>query len=274
MGPFWKGGWRRWWGGGGSSPGGGQAHPRRESPPRADPDLSIDQVLAWADAHLAARGTWPRRGSGAVLGARGEYWSLVDNALRKGDRGLPGGSSLQRLLVERRRAAPRRLTMDLIVRWAEAHHAATGSWPLVSDGPVAGVPGESWPRINAALVQGCRGLPGGSSLARLFGRTDEHGQGWIRPPLTLEQVLAWGDTHHAATGRWPTRSSGAVTGTPGESWTNIDQALRKGFRRLPAVGSLKQLFAGRAAPGDVSPDAAQDLPGADVDGADDRSESA
>src|SRR5262249_46844465 len=53
--------------------------------------------------------------------------------------------------------------------------------------------------IDYALKHGRRGLPGGSSLAGLLAEP---------PPaysrvLTLETVVAWGETHHAAHGRWP-----------------------------------------------------------------------
>ena len=40
-------------------------------------------------------------------------------------------------------------------------------WPRIKSGPVEGVPAETWSGINSALQNGRRGLPGGSSLARL-----------------------------------------------------------------------------------------------------------
>jgi hypothetical protein len=50
-------------------------------------------------------GTWPTADSGAITKAPGETWSAADSALRAGGRGLPGGSSLFRLLA-RARGAP------------------------------------------------------------------------------------------------------------------------------------------------------------------------
>jgi DNA-binding CsgD family transcriptional regulator len=35
---------------------------------------------------------------------------------------------------------------------------------------VAGAPGESWRAVDQALRRGCRGLPGGGSLARMLRR--------------------------------------------------------------------------------------------------------
>jgi hypothetical protein len=62
------------------------------------------------------------------------------------------------------------LTAASILRWADAHRRRTGKWPSPASGPLADVPGESWQAINNALHRGCRGLPGGDSLARLLVR--------------------------------------------------------------------------------------------------------
>ena len=66
------------------------------------PTLTLEQVLAWADAHRVRTGEWPSVNSGAVHGEAGERWQAIDRALRRGNRGLPGGSSLAMLLDERR----------------------------------------------------------------------------------------------------------------------------------------------------------------------------
>jgi hypothetical protein len=74
-----------------------------------------------------------------------------------------------------------------------------------------------------------------------------------RPPLTVEQVLAWADAHYARTGRWPTAASGFVADAPGEVWGHINNALARGNRGLPRGGSLVRLLAlhgrGRGAAG-------------------------
>jgi hypothetical protein len=66
-----------------------------------------------------------------------------------------------------------------------------------------------------------------------------------RPPLTVAQILAWADSHHARTGRWPTTASGPVLGRPGERWARIDAALRRGLGGLPGGDSLARLLASR-----------------------------
>jgi hypothetical protein len=63
----------------------------------ARPRLTERTVLAWARAHRRRTGSWPRIHEGAVAGRPGETSPAVDQALRKGLRGLPGGDSLPRL---------------------------------------------------------------------------------------------------------------------------------------------------------------------------------
>jgi hypothetical protein len=35
------------------------------------------------------------------------------------------------------------------------------------------------------------------------------------PPPTVRQILAWTDTYHERSGRWPSRRSGEIPGTRG-----------------------------------------------------------
>jgi hypothetical protein len=141
-------------------------------PARKTP-LTVEQILAWTDAFHGAAGAWPTAKSGPVAGAGGATWGAIDRALRRGLRGLPGGSSLARLLAEhrgirRRRLAPK-LTEQQILLWARAYRVRKGRWPGARSGPVAGAPGVTWNAINQALYLGLRGLAGGSSLAKLLG---------------------------------------------------------------------------------------------------------
>jgi hypothetical protein len=218
---------------------------RRRRPRGSTPlaDLSVGQILTWADAHRAASGKWPHGDSGRVADATGETWKAIDQALRDGWRSLPGGSSLARLLEEHRPRRSRALTPEKIRAWAEEHRAATGSWPTVESGAVAGAPGDTWSKLDKALRQGYRGLAPGSSLASLLGRGPAPPR--LRPDLTLEQVFAWAEAHRAATGRWPCCRSGPIPGAPGEDWNNINNALRLGRRGLPPGVPLSRLFPGR-----------------------------
>jgi hypothetical protein len=69
--------------------------------------LTEAQILAWADAHFARTGRWPHHGSGGVAGVPGQSWAEIDQSLRRGRRGLPGGDTLAKVL-DRRRARRRR----------------------------------------------------------------------------------------------------------------------------------------------------------------------
>lgn len=139
------------------------------------PRLTIDQILAWADAFHRRTGEWPRVKVIPIPEAPGETWFAVDAALRKGGRGLPGGSSLPLLLASKRGArnnytAPK-LTRRQILKWADAHHQRTGAWPKRGSGPLAEAPGETWAAIDTALKQLTRGLyVGCSSLASLLAK--------------------------------------------------------------------------------------------------------
>jgi hypothetical protein len=74
---------------------------------RNQPHLTIQQILHWADEHFQRLAKWPGH-SGPVLTAPGQTWSAIDQDLRLGLRGLAGGTTLYRLLVEhRRRHRPR-----------------------------------------------------------------------------------------------------------------------------------------------------------------------
>src|SRR5262245_7803310 len=75
----------------------------------------------------------------------GQSWGAINNALKEGRRGLPGGESLPRLLAPLRAADPegrarkerpacpidpnRLLTVEKILAWADEHKARTGCYP-------------------------------------------------------------------------------------------------------------------------------------------------
>jgi hypothetical protein len=211
------------------------------------PPLTIEQILTWADAHHAAHGRWPNLESGPVDGAPGETWSGVNIALIKGGRGLPGRTSLARLLIEHRgpqaHNRPSRLTLDHVLEWADAHHAATGQWPTMASGPITGAPGENWSMIGQAIAKGFRGLPKGMTLAGLLAHERGHRNIRSLTPLTHAEVLAWADAYHATHGRWPTARSGPVATAPGETWRGVVQAMQRGGRGMPRGISLANLLA-------------------------------
>jgi len=213
------------------------------------PPLTVEQILAWADAYRERTGTWPRTESGPIPEAPGEVWCNIDQALRDGGRGQPGGSSLPQLLVALRGARVHlhepSLNEEQILAWAQAHRERTGRWPVAGSGELPEQPGETWHAINDALQDGRRGLPGGDSLAGLLARRLGARNNTSVPRLTLTQIVAWADRHQARTGQWPKLTSGPVLDAPGETWMGIDTALRDGLRGLRGGSSLAQLLAKR-----------------------------
>src|SRR5262245_13179558 len=119
---------------------------------------------------------------------------------KRGQRGLPGGSSLSKLLADRglkrdRRTRPE-LTHTKILRWADRHHDETGTWPKKTSGPIRHTGGENWENVDRALREGERGLPGGSSLARLLVRSRGVRHQGTLARFSVDQILEWADAHH------------------------------------------------------------------------------
>jgi hypothetical protein len=211
---------------------------------RKKPRLTERQILAWCDDHHENHGTWPRRNSGPIRIAP-ETWTAIEIALRNGNRGLPGGSSLAQLLANRRGVRNRMglppLTKQQILDWTRKWFRRNGQWPMHHSGVIPNSGGETWSAVARALSRGGRGLPGGSTLARFF--EEEFGVPANRPPVAVKQILAWADAHRAATSRWPTRASGTIAESSNESWSKINTALINGLRGLPGGSSLAKLLA-------------------------------
>jgi hypothetical protein len=204
------------------------------------PPLTAKQILAWADAHKARTGQWPKKTSGLVRdGYLGDNWLKIENALKLGLSGLDGGTTLAKLLVEARGVrSPRylpELSEEIILAWADRYRQRTGDWPNDQSAEVVGEKGEDWHNIDAALRQGSRGLPGGSSLARLLHEHGRKGNRLSVARLTAETILGWADAHHARTGYWPKMNSGEIPGTGGDTWAGVQTALHIGTRGLPGA---------------------------------------
>jgi hypothetical protein len=140
---------------------------------RAVPRLTEARIARWAKAHYERTGEWPGEYAGPIQSTRGEVWANVNQALRDGTRGLPGGDTLAKYrgkVYKRKRTNPPRLTVRQRLAWADARHACTGKWPRVLSGAVVAAPLENWQAINMALYAGLRGLRGGDSLVKLLQR--------------------------------------------------------------------------------------------------------
>jgi hypothetical protein len=120
--------------------------------------LTTRQILAWADAHHARHARWPTISSGEIPEAAPLTWQAVSIALRTGSHGLPGGSSLGKLLKNERRARNRayapRLTERQILAWAGAHYRRCGRWPSSLSGAIQDASGETWNAVDLATEAG------------------------------------------------------------------------------------------------------------------------
>jgi hypothetical protein len=130
-----------------------------------------------------------------------------------------------------------------ILAWCDAWHKRKGKWPKMEDGPIPEAPlGTTWRQVDNGLRLGLRGLPGSSSLARLLaerrGYRNKHGL----PRLTEDMIVGWAEAYYSTCGTWPTERDSVVVGSDGETWTNLDVALRLGLRGLPGGDSLPQLI--------------------------------
>jgi hypothetical protein len=213
---------------------------------KALPPYTIAQILKWADAHHARTGHWPHRFDGPIPNTNGETWAAVEMALNHGQRGMPGGSSLAQLLAAKRGVKNKqirpRLTVKQILLWADEYKKRTGNWPTAESGPIPGSDDDTWLAIDLSLRQGHRGLSR-SSLAKLLQKYRGVPLKYRRlPPLTIKQILAWGDEYFARTGKWPLTASGPIDGTIGETWNRVQNALQKGTRGLPGGMSLSELW--------------------------------
>jgi hypothetical protein len=216
--------------------------------PRVDGIITIEQILRWADDHHRRTGMWPISRSGLAAGARGRTWEGIDTSLRKGGNGMPGGSSLSRLLAKERDVGdPRRalpnLTMEQVLQWADEHHRRTGRWPGRESGRVRGGPDVTWNTVDRRLRSGSSRMQRGGSLAGLI---REHRGVWDsrgNHPLSPELVLQWADEHKKRTGRWPVTLSGPIIGHAPETWAAVDVGMRNRRRGYHGPHSLSRLLA-------------------------------
>ena len=168
--------------------------------------------------------------------------SVVLESVRRQVHGVTGGQ-MREFAQRLRDAAPRPLTEEMILEWADAYYSRNNEWPVIDSGPVRDEPGETWAIVDAALRAGTRSLPGNSSLPRLLSEHRGVSYHLDLPKLAEANILEWADAHHERTGDWPTRESGPIEEAPGESWAKINSALKAGIRGLPGRSSLAQVLA-------------------------------
>lgn len=211
------------------------------------PKFTEQQILRWADDHHRRTGEWPTIRAGTVSAAPAETWEAVNEALRRGTRGMPGGSSLPRLLVSSgrkfRKATRSPLQVKQVLAWLDAYFARHGCWPGEEDGKIDGEGKLSWFTVHADLV---RGRVLGTKARSVRELVLQERNSWTstgKPRLTVELILKWADDHHRRTGTWPNTYSGTILAAPNETWVAIDGAMRIGGRGYDGGLSLAKLLA-------------------------------
>ena len=209
-------------------------------------NLSISQILKWADAHHARTGAWPTVKSGILHEDPNETWARIDGALVRGFRGLKGGSSLPKLLRRRRgvRHCRRRPGIDVrkLLQWADAHYISHGTWPSCGSGIIPDSDGLTWAVAFKSLRHSKRGAARRRTFERLLAQRRIPKGARAPSKLTIAEILKWADDYFSRNGRWPSRQSGGIRGEQGLCWRNIDHMLRRGKRGLPGGSSLKHLL--------------------------------
>jgi hypothetical protein len=210
------------------------------------PALSTTQILAWADVHHVRTGEWPTVDSGKVHEQPHETWRQIGNAQVRGFRGLPGGSSLRRLLLDARGVRYRLrnppIKIKNIIKWGNAHYARHGAWPTTRSGVIPDSGGLTWLLVGKSLPyrkplpKDCQTLEG------LFAKRRFNRAAWRPGDLSIPQILNWADDYFAAKGRWPSARSRGLHYMPRMSWRIIDDSLRHGLRGLPGGKSLEQVL--------------------------------
>jgi hypothetical protein len=216
-----------------------------QDPRRARADMTREQIIEWARLHHMRTGEWPSRVSGRVASAPDITWQTVDRALKIGGENLPGGETLPQLLRKEffiwSRRGHRPLSIPLILKWADDHHARTGRWPIVMSGQIPRQK-HTWAAINEALKHGRCGLKGGTTVFRLL--REHRGAAYDKRLVQFneKQVLDWADEYHKRHRRWPTAKSGYWP--PAKApWSTINRALREGRQGMPGGSSLSALLA-------------------------------
>ena len=163
------------------------------------PDWTTERILELADAHHERTGKWPKDDSGQIVEAPGETWSGVAKALRRGFRGLEGGSSLARLLEQERGVRNHlhipALSPEIIRFWAESHYVRNGWWPTCETGAISDAPGETWAAVELAIRERRRGMAAfhyrslSHFLNETFGRTGKTTRPYRKPSFAEKALL-------------------------------------------------------------------------------------
>ena len=141
-------------------------------------NLNYDIICGWIERFHVDMGYYPKGVSGSIpYSEDGITWHALDLALTLGWRGLPGNSSLSKLLGERfgivNKTNTKQYTEKKIKQWIKRYIKDHGVFPIYESGLVEYAEPDGfipihWAAINTILRTGGRGLLGNKSLKKLM----------------------------------------------------------------------------------------------------------
>lgn len=232
------------------------------APPKDDRRLTPQKIHQWLTTFESREGRWPTYQDrevleeiepGVLVCVVGENWKALSEAMVLGLRGLTElkGTRLTQFRAAHGMIDDRTLTPETLAQWMQDFRRKTGEWPTESDRTVwaldpatdawVEVPGESWGALKSTLRHGRRGLKDFKGLSFAQFRV-KRGLEKDRD-LTVAQIVKWMRLFRDKEARWPAQYDTTVWESPrtdvwvaveNESWTRLDDALRRGLRGLEA----------------------------------------
>jgi hypothetical protein len=199
----------------------------------------LEAAIEYQTSH--PKGKWPTRVSGNVTELLDITWSAINDALKRGaitdtpERSL--AQFLERVVDRRNQANLANLTETTILNWCDEYFSAHGKYPGQGSEALESMDSETFNNINAALTSGHRGLPGGSSLAKLLRKNRNYQDNYSRPKLTLPKIIDMMVDHYQTFAKWPVSTDKEVVGHASEKWSAINAALHIGSRGLRTSGN-------------------------------------
>lgn len=189
----------------------------------------VSEIVESAELHEEKTGAWPGQLGGEILygPCKGRKWKNADEYLKHNH-----GTSLHQLNPNRTERFGDPWVVPEIVESAEIHLATKGRWPSNESGEILYGPckGRTWNAANGWLRK-----RHGTSLAEL--NPNPTRGVWTRADIASTIV-----SHHASTGKWPSKKSGEILYGPyagtGKLWDTLDSWLSH-----PARGEAKTTLA-------------------------------
>jgi superfamily II DNA or RNA helicase len=218
--------------------------------------LREEVIVAAAIQHYEKTGEWPTAddSTSEIPLLPRDNWKAINMAGQTGGRNLGIGRTLAEILKpiklqygSKVKVVGGSLTEEGIIKAAFEQFEKTGEWPTTRDtkSKIPGLPGDNWAAISAACHKGYRNLKKGRTLAKILEPIKLlHGSKVKGGLLTVEKIGNAAIEHYEKTREWPTcrDTTSKIPHLPGDNWSVIDQAGRKGGRGLEKGLTLTEIL--------------------------------